>query len=232
VCARVGNPRSRSVVLQGYNYLFGAFSTNVEISTNQPTATSRKIRNQALITGCCSFRVQTHFGDSNGESTTSRTSSMKGGNSGTNGSDLNKNNIIKPTFETLMEEGRKAFKACGANIKELFLSHYEVTRQGTILKDTTSIIFHKAEIIPEVQPNPSPSHNDIQSMITSTLERQAKSTTELLHRLIEDRDGKNLTLLVLILLLFLALLVLLKLIHKQVVHRRAALQCPTPQPSR
>jgi hypothetical protein len=157
---------------------------------------------------------------------------MKGGNSGTNGSSLNKDNIIKPTFETLMEEGRKAFKACRANIKELFLSHCEVMRQGTILKDTTSIIFHKAEIIPEVQPNPSLSHNDIQSMITSTLERQAKSTTELLRRLIEDRDGKNLTLLVLILLLFLALLVLLKLIHKQVVHRQAALQCPTPQPSR
>jgi hypothetical protein len=31
---------------------------------------------------------------------------MKKGNSGTNGSDLNKNNIIKPTFDTLMEEGR------------------------------------------------------------------------------------------------------------------------------
>jgi hypothetical protein len=30
--------------------------------------------------------------------TTSSTSCMKGGNSGTNGSDLNKNNILKPTF--------------------------------------------------------------------------------------------------------------------------------------
>jgi hypothetical protein len=68
-------------------------------------------------------------------------------------------------------------------------------------------------------------------MINTALERQAKSTNELLRRLIEERDGKNLLLLVLILLL-LALLVLLKLIHIQVVHRQAALQCPTPQPSR
>jgi hypothetical protein len=36
---------------------------------------------------------------------------MKGGNSGTNGSDLDKNNILKPTFDTFMEEGCKAFKA-------------------------------------------------------------------------------------------------------------------------
>jgi carbon starvation protein CstA len=55
-------------------------------------------------------------------------------------------------------------------------------------------------------------------MIDSTLERQAKSIDELLRRLIEERYGKNLMLLVLILLL-LVLLVLLKLIHTQVVHR-------------
>jgi hypothetical protein len=30
---------------------------------------------------------------------------MKGGNSGSNGSDLNKGNILKPNFDTLMEEG-------------------------------------------------------------------------------------------------------------------------------
>jgi hypothetical protein len=58
-----------------------------------------------------SFRVQTHFGDSAGESTTSSTSSVKGGNSGTNGSDLDKNNILKPTFDTLTKVGRKAFEA-------------------------------------------------------------------------------------------------------------------------
>jgi hypothetical protein len=38
-------------------------------------------------------------------------SSMKGGNTITNGSDLNKNNIIEPTFDNLTEEGRKAFEA-------------------------------------------------------------------------------------------------------------------------
>jgi hypothetical protein len=36
---------------------------------------------------------------------------MKGENFGNNGSDPNKGNILKPTFDTLMEEGRKAFDA-------------------------------------------------------------------------------------------------------------------------
>jgi hypothetical protein len=71
---------------------------------------------------------------------------MKGGNSNNNGSDLDKNNIINPTLDTLTEEGRKVFEAYRANLRELFLSRCEVTRQGTILKDTTPIIFHKAEV--------------------------------------------------------------------------------------
>jgi hypothetical protein len=96
---------------------------------------------------------------------------MKGGNSNHNGSDLDKGNIIKPTFNTLMEEGRKAFEAYLTNLEELFLSHCKVTRQGTILKDTTSIIFTKLEVIPEVRPNQSPSLNDVQNIINSTLER-------------------------------------------------------------
>jgi hypothetical protein len=50
-------------------------------------------------------------------------SSMKGGNSGTNRSNLNKNNIVKPTFNTLMEVGCKAFEAYCADLEELFLSH-------------------------------------------------------------------------------------------------------------
>jgi hypothetical protein len=45
---------------------------------------------------------------------------------------------------------------------------------------------HQAEVVPEVQPNPSPSLNDIQNMINSALERQAKSIDELLRRLIEE----------------------------------------------
>jgi hypothetical protein len=48
------------------------------------------------------------------------------------------------------------------------------------------------EVTPEVQPDPSSSRNDIQSMINSTLERHAKSTDELLRRLIEVWDGKKL----------------------------------------
>jgi hypothetical protein len=71
--------------------------------------------------------VRTHFGDSARESTTSSMSIMKGGNSGNNGSDLDKGNILKPSFDTLMEEGRKAFKAYRANLEKLFLSHCEVS---------------------------------------------------------------------------------------------------------
>jgi hypothetical protein len=97
---------------------------------------------------------------------------MKGGNSGNNKSDLDKGNILKPTIDTLTKEGRKAFKAYCANLEELFLSRYEVTRYGTILKDTTLMVFNKPEVIPEVRPNPSPSRNDIQS-ITNSAFREA-----------------------------------------------------------
>jgi hypothetical protein len=98
-------------------------------------------------------------------------SSMEGGNSGKSGSDLDKGNILKPTFDTLTEEGCKEFNAYCVKLQELVLSHCKVMRHGTILKDTTPIIFNKPEVIPEVWPNPSPSHNDIQSMINSVLER-------------------------------------------------------------
>jgi hypothetical protein len=119
-----------------------------------------------------------------------------------------------------------------ANLEELFLSRCEMTRQGTVLKDTMPIVFTKPEVIPEIRPNPSPSLNDVQNMINYVLERQVKSTDELLRRLIEERDGENWMLLILIHLLLLALLVSLKLIHIQVVHRWAAHQCQTPLPSR
>jgi hypothetical protein len=67
-----------------------------------------------------------------------------------------------------------------------------VTRHGTVLKDTAPIVFDKPKVIPEVGPDPSPSHSDIQVMINSVLERQAKNTDGLVHRLIEERDGKKL----------------------------------------
>jgi hypothetical protein len=178
------------------------------------------------------FVVATHFGDSSGESTTSSMSSLKGGNSGNNRSDLDKGNIHKLTFATLQEEGRQAFEAYIADLREPFLSRCKVTRQGIVLRDTAPMVFHKPEVIPEVRPDPSPSHNDIKFMINFALERQAKSTLELLHRLIEEWDRKNLMLLMLILLLLLALLVLLKPIHIKVVHQRVTLQCLTPLPSR
>jgi hypothetical protein len=155
---------------------------------------------------------------------------MKGGNSNHNGSKLSKGNILKPTFDTFTEEGHKAFKAYRANLEEHFLSHCEVTLQGSILEDTTPTTFTKPKVTPEVRPNPSLSLNDVQNMINSALERQAKNTDGLLHRLIEERDGKNLILLVLIRLLLVALLISLKPIHIQ-VHRWAAPQCQIPLPS-
>jgi hypothetical protein len=60
-------------------------------------------------------------------------SSINGGYSSTNRFDLDKNNILKPTFDTLTEEGRKAFKAYSDNFEELFLSRCQVMRQETVL---------------------------------------------------------------------------------------------------
>jgi hypothetical protein len=53
---------------------------------------------------------------------------MKGGNSDNNGSDLDKGNILKPTFNTLTEEGRQTFEAYIADLREFFLSCCEATR--------------------------------------------------------------------------------------------------------
>jgi hypothetical protein len=55
---------------------------------------------------------------------------MKKGSSSINGSELDKNSIIKPTFDTLMEEGRKTLKGYRTDLEELFYSCYEVTWQG------------------------------------------------------------------------------------------------------
>jgi hypothetical protein len=55
-------------------------------------------------------------------------SSMKGGNSGNNGFDLDKGNIPKPTFDTMIEEGRHAFKAYIADLREPFILQCEVTQ--------------------------------------------------------------------------------------------------------
>jgi hypothetical protein len=53
---------------------------------------------------------------------------MKKGSSGTTGSDLDKKNIIKSTFDTMTEEGHKALKSYHANLDEFFYSCYEVMR--------------------------------------------------------------------------------------------------------
>jgi hypothetical protein len=156
------------------------------------------------------------FCNSNGESTTSSTSSMKHGNPCGNtfwqlywGIEYFKNvkhegwklwqqriwlqqeQHPQAYLWHLTEEGRKAFEAYLADLQKLFLSRCEVTWQETILRDTTPIVFNTSKVIPEVWPDPSPSLNDFQSMINFALERLAKSTDELLHRLIEERDRKN-----------------------------------------
>jgi hypothetical protein len=71
---------------------------------------------------------------------------MKGGNFGNNGFDLNKGNILKSTFDTFTEEGRQVFEAYIADLREHFLSRCEVTRLGTVLRDTTPIVFHKQRV--------------------------------------------------------------------------------------
>jgi hypothetical protein len=111
---------------------------------------------------------------------------MNDGNSSHNGFDLDKDNILKPTFDTLTEEGRKTFEAYRTNLEELFLSRCVVTQQWIVLKGTTPIVFTKPKGILEVRPNTSPSLYDVQNMINSALERQTKSTNELLRRLIEE----------------------------------------------
>jgi hypothetical protein len=168
-----------------------AISLDKTAQSGLPNQTIWFLQFQAGASGLCPIYVATHFGDSAGELTTSSTPSMKDGNSGHNESDLDKGNIPKPTFNTITKEGRKAFEANHTNLEELFLTCCEVMRQGTVLQDTTLIIFTKPEVMPEVRANPSPSLNDVQNMTNSVLERQAKSTDELLHRLIEERDRKK-----------------------------------------
>jgi hypothetical protein len=53
---------------------------------------------------------------------------MNSGNAGHNRCDLDKGNILKPTFDTFMEKGHKAFETYRTNLEVLFLSCCEVTR--------------------------------------------------------------------------------------------------------
>jgi ABC-type oligopeptide transport system substrate-binding subunit len=53
----------------------------------------------------------------------STTSTMKKGDPDTNRSDLNKNNIIKPTLDHLSEQDRKALEAYHQEVDEIILSH-------------------------------------------------------------------------------------------------------------
>jgi hypothetical protein len=115
---------------------------------------------------------------------------MRKGDPNTNGSDLNMN-IVKPTLDHLFEKDCKALEAYHKEVDEIFLSHYEVTRQGLIQKDAASINFCMSEVTPKVRSNPSLSLDDVQVMINYALERQAKSSNEMMCRLIEERDGKE-----------------------------------------
>jgi hypothetical protein len=107
--------------------------------------------------------ANTFFGDSAGELATS---TVKKGGPSTNGSDLNKDNIIEPTLDHLMEEDCKALKAYH-KVDELFFLRDEVTQQGLVQKDAVLINIYKAEVTPEVWSNPSVSLDDVQVMIDS-----------------------------------------------------------------
>jgi hypothetical protein len=92
----------------------------------------------------------------------------------------------------LLEEDCKELEAYCEEVDELFLSCNEVTRQGLIQKDAAPIVICKAEVTPEVRSNPLLSLDNVQSIVNSALERQVKSSDELMHRLIEEWDGKKL----------------------------------------
>jgi hypothetical protein len=132
----------------------------------------------------------------------------------------------------MTEEDLKALEAYRTEVDALFFLCYEVRWQGHVLKDAVPIVIYKAEVTPEVRPNPTLSLDDVQVLINSTFEKQAKSSDELTCRLIEERDGKNLQILMCILLLLVLLLILLKPILNQVAHRWAAQHSRTHQPSR
>jgi hypothetical protein len=66
--------------------------------------------------------VRTHFDDSARESTTSSTSSIKGENSGNNRSNLDKGNILKPTFDTLTRRVARHSKLITTTLKS-YSSH-------------------------------------------------------------------------------------------------------------
>jgi hypothetical protein len=89
-----------------------------------------------------------------------------------------------------MEEGCQTLEAYCIDLEDLFYSRYEMTRQAGVLKDVVPIVIRKTEVTTEVWPNPLHSLDDVQSMINSALERQAKSSDKLVHRLIEERDRK------------------------------------------
>jgi hypothetical protein len=117
---------------------------------------------------------------------------MKKRGHNTNRSNLNKDNIIKPTLDHLSKEHYKALMAHHKDVDEIFLWRYEVTRRGLIQKDAALINLRKSKVTSEVWSNISLSLNDVQVMINSALERQAESSNEIMCRLVEERDRKKL----------------------------------------
>jgi hypothetical protein len=91
----------------------------------------------------------------------------------------------------LSEEDRKALEAYHKEVYEVFLSRYEVTRQGVIKRNATPITICLSEVTPKVKNTPTLSLDDVQIMINFVLERQAKSSNEMMRTLIEERDGKK-----------------------------------------
>jgi hypothetical protein len=67
-----------------------------------------------------------------------------------------------------------------------------VTRHGLVKRDKSSITIYMTKVTPRVKSNPLLSLDDVQVIINSALERQAKSSNEMMCRLIEKRDVKQL----------------------------------------
>ena len=86
-----------------------------------------------------------------------------------NGSEVDPNNVITPTFDELPEEHRQEIERRKLEYEKTMLACFQKTRQGIIMKETA---------LPSVSTNPevkntvskiSPSHEDIAHMINQTV---------------------------------------------------------------
>ena len=87
-------------------------------------------------------------------------------------------------------EDRAALEAHIKKVQDDYLSRYEVTRQGIVQKESESFVVYTSKVTPEVTSS-TPSLESVQSMIDAALDRQARVSSELMPRLLEERDSKR-----------------------------------------